>query len=62
MNTYNSANDSVVSTDEEEEEVADTPFDQVDAHYPDDDEFDSFESGLNDFNFDDTIVDEGEPH
>jgi hypothetical protein len=59
MAAYTIASNSVVSTDDDDETTQ--PIDQVENQYPDDEEFDPYESGLNDFTFDDAgaISDDG---
>ena len=52
MSTYNTAEEEIISTDAEEEETT-PPIDQIETHYPDDEEFDPYDSGLNDFTFED---------
>jgi hypothetical protein len=52
MNKLLGEDDPIITTDDDEETIV--TIDPLDASYPSDEEFDPYESGLNDFTFEDS--------
>lgn len=53
MNKLLGEDDPIITTDDDDEETV-VQIDPLEASYPSDEEFDPYESGLNDFTFEDT--------